>query len=417
MNKTLSAIGFRFLFLLCILFILLNNNGSFTFLYPFFSYSNAIQNALISWFGNNILHLPQAIDTQVNGSGDTTAGYVLLLIILLGSIIGTAIWTVIDWKRTAYPKLQYWLIVIIRFYVGFMLVHYGLAKLNDGQFPGPSASGMDHTYGSSSPMGLAWRFLGYSEGYKTFMFVAEMMGILLFFRRTTTIGAILCLMTCLNIMAINYFFDVPVKILSTALVFFCFVILSPNLGRLFKLFFMGEAIQLNPLSPPSFKHKWKATTLIILKYLAIASCAVVPILGTAYMAVTKKADPKETIYGAYQIRSINWPAGSPPSDSTFLSHKWYRVIFDSYDRAFIKFGEEELIYCKAQIETDKKTLKLSFNDEPGVRYTLTYWSPVPGVLELKGELFGKIVIINLQKIDQELTKQGFRWINEHPYNR
>jgi uncharacterized membrane protein YphA (DoxX/SURF4 family) len=80
---------------------------------------------------------------------------------------------VIDQKRRSHDQLFYWLTVSLRFYVGFMLVHYGLAKLNNGQFPGPSATGMSITYGDSSPMGLAWRFLGFSEGYKTFMFFAE----------------------------------------------------------------------------------------------------------------------------------------------------------------------------------------------------------------------------------------------------
>ncbi len=375
------------------------------------------QLALVTWFGNHILHLSHPIESQANGSGDTTYSYVLLLIIFTSAFIGTVVWSALDYKRTSYPKLHYWLIVVIRFYVGFMLVHYGLAKLNNGQFPGPSPSGMNATYGDSSPMGLAWRFLGYSEGYKTFMFVAEMMGVLLFFRRTATIGAMLCLMTCLNIMAINYFFDVPVKILSTALVFLCLVILSPNLIRLFRLFFMGETVQLKKLQPPVFKEKWKGITLISLKYLAIAICAGIPIISTAYTSITKQPEAKETLYGAYKIRSIEWPTGAPSAKSTLSSNKWYRIILDRYDRAFIKFGEEELIYCKAQIETDKKTLKLSFNDEPGVRYTLTYWSPAPDVLELKGELFGKLVTINLEKIDYELTKNGFKWINEFPSNK
>ncbi|MGY4385461.1 putative membrane protein YphA (DoxX/SURF4 family) [Pedobacter sp. UYP24] len=417
MNKTLSPIGFRFLFLLCITFIFLYNNESFTFLAPLFRFTYDWQSALVIWFGNHILHLSHPIEIQANGSGDTTYSYVLLLIIFIFSFIGTVVWSALDYKRSAYPKLHYWLITIIRFYVGFMLVHYGLAKLNNGQFPGPSPIGMNATYGDSSPMGLAWRFLGYSEGYKTFMFVAEMMGVLLFFRRTATIGAMLCLMTSLNIMAINYFFDVPVKILSTALVFLCLVILSPNLIRLFRLFFMGETVQLNELQPPAFRKKWKTITLISLKYLAITICAVIPVISTAYTSITKQPEAKEALYGAYEIRSIEWPASAPAPDSTYLSHKWYRIILDRYDRALIKFGNEQLIYCKAQIETDKKTLKLSFNDEPGVRYTLTYWSPMPNTLELKGELFGKPVTINLEKIDYELTKQGFRWINEFPSNK
>lgn len=418
MNKTLSAIGFRFIFLLCILFVLFNNNGSFVFYDLFARYTFLGQSKLAIWFGEHILHLAHPVDIRFNGSGDTTFFYILLLIILTLSVTGTIIWSALDRKRTTYPQLFYWLIVILRFYVGFMLVHYGLAKLNNGQFPGPSPNGMIQTYGDSTPMGLAWRFLGYSEGYKTFMFVAEMMGILLFFRRTATIGAILCLMTSLNIMAINYFFDVPVKILSTALVLMCLIILSPNLIRLFRLFFLGEAIKLDQLQAPIYKNKWKKVTGITVKYLAIALCAGIPIIGTAYTSLTKKAEAKEALYGAYKVARLEWAVDTPPAmDSLFVTKGWKLLIFDSYDRAFVKYGDNETIYGKAQFELDKKSLTLSFNDQPDVRYRFSYLMPIPGVMELKGELFDKRVTIRLEKKEFELTKQGFRWINEHPYNR
>ncbi|MGY0037489.1 hypothetical protein [Pedobacter sp. NJ-S-72] len=105
-----------------------------------------------------------------------------------------------------------------------MLIKYGMAKIIKLQFPFPSNYRMIQAYGDSSPMGLAWTFLGFSKGYNLFMGIAEVMGILLLFRRTLTIGAIIALMTTANVMAINYFYDVPVKILSTALVLMCIFI-------------------------------------------------------------------------------------------------------------------------------------------------------------------------------------------------
>ncbi|MES2829752.1 MAG: hypothetical protein V4687_16460 [Bacteroidota bacterium] len=416
MKTALNLIAIRFTFLLSIAFILCFNNGSFYFLDWINSYITSAKDFAVNSLNNNLLHLNE-VNPQFNGSGDTTYAYVLLLGTFLFAVIGTIIWSVLDRKRKSHNHLLYWLIVTLRFYVGFMLVHYGLAKLNNGQFPGPSATGMMTTYGDSSPMGLAWRFLGFSEGYKTFMFIAEMMGVLLFFRKTATIGAILCLMTCVNIMAINYFFDVPVKLLSTSLVVMCLIILSPNLIRLFKLFFKGETIKLDLLQPPAFKAPWAKVGKEVVKYLAIALCALVPAAHTVIAAVDKKSDANQNLYGAYRISAIDWPNGTPNADSTFLSHKWQLMVIDSRDRATIRFGEDEIIYCKTQIDNKNKTIKLSFNDEPGVRYTLSYRLPVPGVLELRGELFGKVTKISLSKKEFNLTKQGFRWINEYPDNK
>jgi uncharacterized membrane protein YphA (DoxX/SURF4 family) len=417
MIKTLKLIVIRFTFLLCTLFILAFNNGSFIFLYVLTKYTDPLLQKLVLWFGQHILQLSDPVNPQFNGSGDTTYHYVLLLIVFVLALIGTLIWSVIDRKRKSHDQLFYWLTVSLRFYVGFMLVHYGLAKLNNGQFPGPSATGMSSTYGDSSPMGLAWRFLGFSEGYKTFMFFAEMMGVLLFFRKTATIGALLCLMTCLNIMAINYFYDVPVKLLSTSLVVMCLIILSPNFSRLFQFFFRGKTTGLELMNPPVFKAKWARITKMAVKYVAIALCAGIPAFNTLTASLNKQKEAKESLYGAYRISSLKWTDGAPAIDSLYVSKGWKVLGLDNYDRAFIKYGDNETIYAKAQIDPSTKTMKWSFTETPDVRYTLSFKRLHRDTLQLKGDLLDKPVIISLVRKEFELTKREFRWINEHPYNR
>lgn len=416
MKKTLNLIAIRFTFLLCIIFILCLNNGAFTFLYYLTKYTDPLLEKLVLWLGQ-ILQFTEPVRPNFNGSGDTTYHYVLVLLVFLLATTGTIVWSVIDRKRKSHDQVFYWLIVSLRFYVGFMLVHYGLAKLNNGQFPGPSFSGMTTTYGDSSPMGLAWRFMGFSEGYKTFMFFAEMMGVLLFFRKTATIGALLCLMTCLNIMAVNYFFDVPVKLLSTALTIMCLIILSPNFSRLFQFFFKGKTVGLDLLKPFEYKAKWARITKVTVKYLAIAFCAGIPAFYTLSASINKQKDAKEDLYGAYRISSLTWPKGPPPVDSLYVSNGWRVIGIDNYDRAFIKYGDNETIYCKAQIEIPAKTLKFSFNERPDVRYTLSYRKWGKDSLELRGDLLDRPVVISLVKKEFELTSRGFNWINNVPYNR
>jgi hypothetical protein len=372
---------------------------------------------LVSWVGNHILHRTEPIDPQFNGSGDTTFFYVLLLAVLLLSIIGTIVWSAIDYKRSSGKRLFYWLIVVLRYYVGFMLIHYAVAKLHNGQFPSPSVAGMLTTYGDSSPMGLAWRFMGYSDGYKWFMFVAEMMGTLLLFRRTATIGAFLSLMTCLNIMLINYFFDVPVKLLSTALVIMCLVILSPNIIRLFQFFFMGKTVSLYIFGPPAFNERWQRVTAVVLKYIAIAFCALIPFGAKFYMIATDKDNPKQGFYGAYRISKLTWITGAPAVDSLYVSKGWKVIGFDSYDRAMIKYGDNETIRAKSEIDLAKKSIKFSFLETPDSVYNLTYEIPKKDSLVLTGILLGKPIVISLKKKEFELTKRGFRWVNENPYNR
>ncbi len=87
-------------------------------------------------------------------------------------------------------------------------------------------------------MGLAWSFLGFSQGYNYVMGGAEILsGILLLFRRTTVLGALVTVGVAGNIMAINYCYDVPVKLLSTALVIMALFLLGKDIRRLFNFFF------------------------------------------------------------------------------------------------------------------------------------------------------------------------------------
>src|SRR4030095_7643936 len=90
---------------------------------------------------------------------------------------------------------------------------YGMIKVFRGQFPSPSPGRLIETYGDSSPMGLMWNFMGYSSAYVIFAGVSESLGaLLLFFRRTTTLGALVLTAVMTNVVAMNLCFDVCVKL-------------------------------------------------------------------------------------------------------------------------------------------------------------------------------------------------------------
>lgn len=418
MVKYLSLISTRFLFLLCSFFVLCFNNGGLPFLYYIERYTTPALQSFIPWFAQKYLNLPEPITVFTNGSGDTTYNYVLLLCVLLAALFGTFTWSILDRKRKSHDQLFYWLTVLLRFYVGFMLVHYAIAKLNEGQFQSLYLSQLSTTYGESSPMGLAWRFLGFSEGYKWFMFTAELMGVLLFFRKTATIGAFLCLMTSANIMAINYFFDVPVKIVSTALVVMCLIILSPNIINLVKFFFKGELVKLDQLKAPIFKAKWVRISKLVLKYAAVLLYAGVPLTMALKIALLdKKVNDKSPVYGAYTIESLKSEKKDSISDSSFLSRKWTLLIFDRSTYAQIHYNDDETAWCTYGVDSASKSISIAFIDDPKVNYTLNYQFADSNKLILTGSLFGAPATITLNKKKYILTEGKFRWINEHPYNR
>src|SRR5690606_15196635 len=136
---------------------------------------------------------------------------------LLSLLMTMGVW-MFYYSKLSVNKTLAAVIIYSRYYVAITLITYGLAKFWNGQFPGPRLDSLEQIYGNFSPMGLAWRFFGYSETYKTFMGLAEIIpGLLLLFRRTMVLGALLAIAVTTNIVLVNFSFDVPVKLLSTHL--------------------------------------------------------------------------------------------------------------------------------------------------------------------------------------------------------
>lgn len=95
-------------------------------------------------------------------------------------------------------------------------------------------------------------------------------------------------MTAANVMAVNYFYDVPVKILSTAMVLMCIYLLAPNFKRLYPFFINGDAVQLRIIEPPVIKKQWLANSMLATKLIVI----MIPII-----ICFPDADPAEKVSG------------------------------------------------------------------------------------------------------------------------
>lgn len=275
-------------------------------------------------------------------------------------------------------------------------------------------------YGNSSPMGLAWTFLGFSKGYNLFMGLAEVAAILLLFRRTVTAGAILTLMTTANVMAVNYFYDVPVKIVSTALFVLTLFLLIPNIKRLLKFFFSGKAVSLPVMPAPVIRKKWLRITGYVVKYVVIAYVVVV---GTIEIATSAKeygdAAPKTPLYGAYFVKSFVVNNDTVPplmTDSTY----WRHLIIQWGEYAQIKFLNDTTRGYSMKIDTVARTLYLKQRLDTMNKSLLSYQMVDEKNMLLKGTIKNDSVAILLnRKTDKDfrLMNRGFRWINEFPYNR
>ncbi|MFD2567578.1 hypothetical protein [Pseudotenacibaculum haliotis] len=418
----LEKIGFRFFFVYFTLFITFENNGA----YPFFVYisrmwSNFLNN-YIPWVGKHILGIPYDFKGGPNGSGDTTFDYVILFCILMLAIIVTVIWSFLDRKRKNYAKMYYWLTVALRFYVGLMLINYGLVKVIQVQFSSPGLYRLTQPYGESSPMGLAWTFLGFSKGYNLFMGIAEVAAVLLLFRRTLTLGLIITIMTTANVMAVNYFYDVPVKILSTHLVLICLFLIARDFKKLLTFFLLRVPVSLTDIYKPKLKRGLKMT-FTILKVLVIAYA-----LGYGLIETMRSKEryygegTKSPLQGLYEVREITLNGKTKTYDE-LTTKDWKYLAIERKGFAQVQLMSLKREWMTLKIDstsTDKFTLTSRGVDER--TYEFEYGEGDNSDFFLKGTVNSDTLFIKMKRYKDFkekflLTNRGFHWINEMPYNR
>ena len=411
--------GFRFAFIFFIGYVFFNPNGVYqNFITGIFS--DSLHN-FVNWFAQHFLHVKQPISIFMSGSGDTTYAYVVLLLTFISALIGTLLWSLLDNKARNYNKLYYWLTVILRFYVGIMMIQYGLIKVVKLQFSSPSLDRLLATYGESSPMGLAWTYLGFSNGFNYFAGLAEITcGVLLLFRRTALFGAFLGVVVAGNIMVINYCFDVPVKLMSTALVVMCLFLLLRDAERLINVFFMNKTAPPSDFAPHRFQKPWKNITLVVVKCLVLLQCLFGSIVGVI-MSASEYGDnaKKPPLYGIYKVDTFvrNNDTILPLTTDT---NRWSRLVISYVNNARIRTMNDSSKYVSFKVDTQKHSIVINTYADTSQKYHFTYTQPQPNVLLLKGKWQQDSLKIKFNRFDEKkflLTNRGFHWISEYPFNR
>ena len=383
------------------------NNGALPFLQVITNFLGKFMQQFAHWFAKNILHYYYDSKIYTTGSGDTSYNWMTLLILFFLAILGALIWTLIDSKRNNYQKCYYWLTVIIRYYIAFMLINYGIIKLIHAQMPPPGLDRLMQPLGEFSPMGLAWTYFGYSKGYNIFVGMMEILSGLLLFRRTVVLGALITMAVSINIMTVNYFFDVPVKIVSTILFAFSIFLLLPYIKPLYNFLILGKSRQINAIKRPKFSKNWKSKLFSVAKIVLIS----IFILQQSFGLINRQKQinqyfKKSQLYGIYKV--------DQHSDlGTIIPKDWSYIIFNYEDHG----NARDRYYKKISLapEIDTTSHKLSLNN-----FTFNYSVLENGDILLYKEFEDhrqEVKLLKQHPEEFELMKREFNWIQEYPHNR
>jgi uncharacterized membrane protein YphA (DoxX/SURF4 family) len=378
---------------------------------------------LIPLIGKYILHLKNPITTFTNGSGDTTYDYVLLFTQLFLAIVICCVWGLLDNKRKNYNTGYYWLCVLVRYFLAGMMLGYGFSKVFHLQMPYPTLGRLVQPYGDSSPMGLVWTYVGQSKAFSAFVGWSEVTcGLLLLFRKTTLLGAILCIIVMGNVVAINFCYDVPVKLFSSVLELMALFLVFPYCKKIFQIFTNQKAAVLQQQAPPVFTKKWASFTVKALKFLFIADALFYGIKGN--MDNQKEygdSRPKSPLYGIYNVKYCIKNNDTIPlllTDTTL----WKQLVFDSYkgtNACRIKLINDTVRRYNFEIDTILKTAVFYPNwdtvNKAKYKYNLD-----AAYLTFKGSYKKDSVTMLFERYDEKkflLMNRGFHWVNEMPFNR
>ncbi len=407
-----KKIGFRFLF--CYLLLFTTSNililGA-----PF----NGIWRKLVPWFADQFLNLAKPITIFTNGSGDTTYNYVSLLVFALLASISTVIWSILDRRKKDYQQMLGWLTIWLRCFLVLQMMVYGLAKVFYFQFRPEQFSQLVQTYGDSSPMRLLWTFMGHSRGYTVFTGLGEVLGgFLLIFRKTQTLGAMIVFGVMANVMALNYFYDVPVKILSTHLVLISGFLMLLDGRRLLHFFFLNKPTE--PISPfPVIEAENLRMAKGIIKWM-IVSLSLLVILGMMFSrSQSIRNREKPPLFGLHEVTQFEKNGELIPPLITD-SLRWRRLMIEGNNWANMQMMTGKIVSLKTQIDTVKQQIKFNFTGDTSQTFTFSYIQRDSNLLSLDGQ-FGadtlKIEFQTKQKEDFQLIRRKFRWISEYPFNR
>jgi uncharacterized membrane protein YphA (DoxX/SURF4 family) len=384
----------------------------------------------VPWVGAHILHLKTPITYFMTGSGDTTSEYVRLLCIVVLAAIATVVWTLLDRKHKQYRGLYEGLRIYVRYALAFILFDYGFAKWFYGQFVPPSLYRLAEPYGDFSPMGVLWASIGVSFPYMWFTGLVEISGgVLLLFRRTMTLGALISAAAMLEVAMLNYGYDVPVKLFSTNLFLMAVFLLVPDVRRLINMFLLNRTATPANIAFP-WKRRWMRPTRIVIKTFVIATVLYGTTFGLIHtMSKYRGAIKRSPLYGIYNVEASAQSTAQPGDDAL----RWRTVVFESPSGAYVFTMDDSHWFFSTRFDEAKKQfVVLSGRDlaletrpnapkkKPTVIGTLTYDRPDGNHLHLQGTLMNEPVDLRLRKVDDSkylLLNRGYHWITEISFNR
>lgn len=273
------------------------------------------------------------------------------------AITGTAIWSRIDSNKKEYNVLYYWLRVVVRYRLAFVLITYGFIKFFPLQMPYPSLSNLQTNYGDYFPWKIYFQTVGIAPKYESFLgFVEILSAFLLFNRRTVTFGVGLIFGFIGNVAVVNGFYDIGEIVTSAFIVLLASFLFANDIPRLYNLLVNELPTKANKLVP-DFSSPALRRTRQVLRYGFLFFVLLFGYKSFESYAYDPYKVPKTpglaNTYGYYNVKQFVLNRDTIPYSKTDPS-RWQDVIFEKWSTLTIRSSRPVKIdFSSGEVEAEK----------------------------------------------------------------
>lgn len=365
--------------------------------------------------------------------GKNYGGWFITLLICF--FIGTA-WLLIEKQinkdknvleiHTDDRGLYNWFFILVRYQVALRMSWFAIAKVFPVQMPFPTISQLNTNLGDFTPGKLYWLTTGVSPFFEVFAGVFELTAtILILFRRTATLGALMMIAILLPIWFVNIGYDAGVELASLHLLLLSLLLLARDANKFWRLLIEHKEAAISYIALPVFSKQWKRVGRIVLKAGFIFVFLVYRgyHYGKLYVSGKTFKLPLDNgvasftgFYNVEEFKINNQILPYSPDDTL----RWQNVVFEKFNTISIKvakpfklntqnkirtteyYGNIGRLFYGYDADTVKHTLILRNRADTSQKILFSYTNPGSGRFVLKGVNERKdSVSIVLKRVDKQ----------------
>ena len=330
-------------------------------------------------------------------TADSYWAYVATFIFFILAILTTLLWLAID-KRKSFPAFYEFTYIIARYFVAFELLGYGISKLDGSQFY-ISPERLLPSVGADDPFNLFWITMGVSKSYAFFGGLLETAaGILLLFRKTTTLGCLIAIPVLLNVVMTDISWDIIIKLKAFHMLVFSVFILTPDINRLYQFLVLKQNTSLNPSYPRLFNYKKFYGLQYVLKFLIIGYILYSNIKDDVDYYTQMHYSPYQKLIGIFNVKQFH-TIKNPGIINDIDSLKWKKIAVSHMNGIQVLLMNDSIAGFFYTVDTKTSTIEMTAFLDSTNKAKLHYVESKTGDWQFEGIYHSDSIHFSATKID------------------